>query len=161
VSGTLDGEEIDLSAINAGPAAAASSGVPQGELLVGFADALLARDGSELVRLREAIAAALGPGGLRETASVAANFQRMVRIADATGIPQQVPLLMLGGDVIEELDLRRFASADNTPAASGVQRLLGRLLRPLAPRLMQRAAASLEKRKIDKANRSPGAGLGA
>jgi hypothetical protein len=147
VSGTLDGGEIDLAVINAGKAAAARSGIPHAELLVGFADALLARDEAELARLREAIVAALGRGGLRETASIAANFQRMVRIADATGIPQEVPVLMLGGDLIDELDLRRFATAGSTPASGGVQRVLGKLLRPLVPKLIRRVGASRAKRE--------------
>ena len=111
---------------------------------------LIARDESELVRLREAIAAVLGPGGLRETASVAANFQRMVRIADASGIPQDAPAMVLARDVVEELDLRRFGSARNTPAASRLQRLLGSLLRPLAPLLMRCTAALRAKRPVEK-----------
>ena len=146
-SGTQDGQELDLSAINAGAEAAASSGIPHGELLVGFADALLARDESELLRLREALVATLGEGGLRETASIAANFQRMVRIADATGIPQEAPVMMLGDDLIEELDLRRFGTAENTPTTSGVQRFFGKLLRPLIPHLVRRMGASRAKRK--------------
>jgi hypothetical protein len=84
---------------------------------------------------------------LRETASVAANFQRMVRIADATGIPQEAPVMMLGDDLIDELDLRRFGSAANTPPTSGVQRFFGKLLRPLVPRLLRRMEASQAKRK--------------
>jgi hypothetical protein len=136
---------MDLSAINAGAVAAAKTGVAHGELLVGFADALLARDESELARLRAAIAAELGAKGLRETASIAANFQRMVRIADATGIPQDAPVVMLGEDLIEELDLRRFESARQTPPSGGFQRFFGRLLRPLVPFLMRRVSRSKQK----------------
>ena len=91
--------------------------------------------------------AELGPGGLRETASVAANFQRMVRIADATGIPQDAPVLMLGDDLIEELDLRRFGSAGNTPGINALQRCFGRLLRPAISLVVRRASASRAKRK--------------
>lgn len=117
-----------------------ASGVPHAELLVRFAEALVERDELALVQLREAISAALGPAGLHETASIASNFQRMVRIADATGIPQDASMLMLGEDLVEELDLRRFGSADNSPRANALQRLLGRLLRPIAPGLLKRVA---------------------
>ena len=49
-----------------------------------------------------------------DAAGVAANFQRMVRIADSMGIPVDDMEQELGQAVRAELDLTRFASAANT-----------------------------------------------
>ena len=43
-----------------------------------------------------------------DAAAVASNFQRMVRIADATGIPLGEGLEAMSQEVREELDLGRF-----------------------------------------------------
>lgn len=137
MSGTLDGGEIDLAVINAGKAAAARSGIPHAELLVGFADALLARDEAELARLREAITAALGRGGLRETASIAANFQRMVRIADSTGIPLDKPVAIFSVDLREDLGLDAWSASANTPRVGAAMRTVGRVAQPLVAYIMK------------------------
>ena len=50
-----------------------------------------------------------------EAAGVAANFQRMVRIADSMGIPVDDMEQELGQAVRAELDLTKFTSAANTP----------------------------------------------
>lgn len=137
-SGEVEGGAVDVRAITGGEALADETGVPHASLLVAFADALLARDEAALERLRGELIAALGEAGLRETASVASNFQRMVRIADATGIPQDAPVRAMGADLIDELDLRSFASAENTPAVGPVGRVVGGALRKLAPLLLRR-----------------------
>ncbi|MCG8589756.1 MAG: hypothetical protein MJE66_10740 [Proteobacteria bacterium] len=111
--------------------AAAASGVPHAEALVAFAEAALGRDAVALEQARSRVAAELGVEALVDAAAVVANFQRMVRIADSTGIPLDAPLEMLSQDVREELDLGRFAAAANTPEPSGWRRLAGPVLRRL------------------------------
>ena len=49
-----------------------------------------------------------------DAAGVAANFQRMVRIADATGIPVDNMQAELGRNVRAELGIERFPSARNS-----------------------------------------------
>lgn len=139
MSGQAKGEETDVSAIRDGTAKAAASGVAHANLLVAFAEGLVAHDEESLAKLRPQLIDAVGPEGFLETATVAANFQRMVRIADSTGIPQDTPVLALAGDLIEDLGLRDFASANNTPAAGLGTRLLGRLVRPFGAKLMTSA----------------------
>ena len=56
---------------------------------------------------------------LVDAAGVAANFQRMVRIADATGIPVDQMDTELSREIRSTLGLERFASARNTPGAVG------------------------------------------
>lgn len=129
-----------MSAIRDGASSAAGSGVADAELLVSFAEAVVAHDEPELADLRPKLIDAVGPGGFLEAATVAANFQRMVRIADSTGIPQETPVLALAGDVIEDLGLRSFPSANNTPKEGLGTKILGRLVRPFAAKVMTAAA---------------------
>lgn len=144
VSSQAKGESTDVSAIRDGAAAAAASGIEHADLLLAFAEAAVAHDEDVLARLRPKIVDAVGPEGLLETASVAANFQRMVRIADGTGIPQDAPVKVLAADLIDDLGLRDFPSSNNTAPASLGQRLIGKLLRPFAPTLM---SVGLRRRK--------------
>ena len=51
---------------------------------------------------------------LVDAAGVAANFQRMVRIADAMGIPIDDMTTELGQQVRQELDLARYETAQNS-----------------------------------------------
>ncbi len=129
-------EAVDLRAIT-DPESAAKCGVAHAAELVAFADAVVGDDDDALSDARERVRQALGPEGLVDAAAVASNFQRMVRIADSTGIPLDTPMSAMSGDIREELDLTSFGSASNTPVPSPVQLLLGRLFRPLAPYLMR------------------------
>ena len=103
---------IDLQGIN-GDAAGAAVGIPFGCELMHFADSV-ARRASDLEQHRQALLNAAGPQVLVDAAGVAANFQRMVRIADSTGIPVDDMSSELGQGVRGELGLERFASAGNT-----------------------------------------------
>lgn len=139
----MKGEGIDVSAIREGTSSAAASGIPHAALLVSFADAVVAHEEAKIAELRPKLIEAVGPGGFLETATVTANFQRMVRIADSTGIPQEAPVMALAGDIIENLGLRDFPSASNTPRSSLATRILGRAVRPFAGRIMSAAARRL------------------
>ena len=90
--------------------------------------------------MRAELTAALGADGLREVASVAANFQRMVRVADATGIPQDAPVRALADDLITDLELRSFASSRNTPPPGALEKLLGGVFRAVARRALRRVS---------------------
>ena len=56
-----------------------------GDVLIAFADDIVL-DGASLSRSRAAVCSALGPEAMVDAAGVTSNFERMVRIADATGI---------------------------------------------------------------------------
>lgn len=92
--------------------------------LMQFAEAVASRDEAALTSARAKLLDAAGNDSLVDAAGVAANFQRMVRIADSTGIPVDDRMGALSGNIQDQLDLRRFASADNTPQLSGLQKLL-------------------------------------
>ncbi len=110
VSSQTTATEIDLQAV-AGREDSAARGIAFGPELMHFAEALARRDGDALARSRAALLQAAGPAVLVDAAGVAANFQRMVRIADAIGIPVDDMQSELGRTVREELGLARFASA--------------------------------------------------
>ena len=65
---------------------AVESGVANGRALLEFASAVVGGDGAQLARTRETLRAEMGDAGVADAAAVAANFERMVRIADAIGI---------------------------------------------------------------------------
>lgn len=96
--------EVDLQGIE-GDAQAAAVGIAHGAELMALAEAVARRDEPALAAARAALLAAAG---------VAANFMRMVRIADSIGIPVDNLDTDLSRAVRSRLDLGRFASARNT-----------------------------------------------
>ncbi len=126
----MTGRQVDVRAVTS-DAAIASSGVAHAETLLAFADAMVGSDDEALARVRERVLDELGPEQLVDAAAVASNFERMVRIADATGIPLDAGLDLMSDDLREELALGRFGAAANTPAGGRARRAAGRLLRPI------------------------------
>jgi len=82
---------------------------------------------------------------------VVANFERMVRIADATGTPLDAPIAMMATGLRGELDLDRFGSATNTPRAGALQRAVGRVLAPFAGVALRR----MGRRMAGRGDREP------
>ena len=108
-SGEFEGKALELGAING--EALAACGIEHADLMVAFADALVSGDGAALARVRDDIQAALGKRAVVDCAALAAVFNAVVRIADATGIPLE--------PYKEELsaDLRRDLGIDDYPHA--------------------------------------------
>ncbi|NKB34361.1 MAG: hypothetical protein GKR91_14820 [Pseudomonadales bacterium] len=105
--------EVDLNAVN-GDLSAAAIGLEYGPELVEFAEAVASGDKDKLNQSRQTLLDHAGAETLVDSAGVAANFQRMVRIADSMGIPVDDMETELGKSVRSELNLTRFASAANT-----------------------------------------------
>ena len=135
MSGELEGARLDLHAVT-DAAAAGSAGVPYERELLALAEAVVRGGEVELADARGKALAALGPESFVASAAVASNFERMVRIADATGIPLDAPLDAISASMRAELGIDAFGSAANTPRVSPARRLLGRALAPLARYLM-------------------------
>lgn len=89
-----------------------TSGIPEAPALTALAEALVKGDESTLAHARASVLENLGPTGLVDAAAVASNFERMVRIADATGIPLDESVEALTADLRDRLGLDRFASAE-------------------------------------------------
>ena len=121
-------------------------GLPHERELVALAEAVAGGDDTALADARREALAALGPESFVSAAAVASNFQRMVRIADSTGIPLDGGLNELSASIREEIGIDSFGSSANTPALSAGRRLLGRALEPAA-RFILPAVAALSKRR--------------
>ena len=63
------------------------TGVPHGQLLMAFTDAVVLRDEDELDEARAALDSAIGPAATDRAAMVAGNFSMMNRALDAVGAP--------------------------------------------------------------------------
>ena len=112
VSALHNTTEVDLPAVN-GDAEGAAVGIEFGPELMRFAESVASRD-EALERYRRELLEAAGPAVLVDAGGVAANFQRMTRIADAVGIPVDDMSLEMGQQVRQELDIERFATARNS-----------------------------------------------
>ena len=120
VSSKVTGTDLDLQMVNGDADAAESSrGVEFALELMTFAESLASWDEAALLRDRQRLLEAAGPAVLVEAAAVAANFQRMVRIADATGIPYDDADDVFNGTISDELSLKRFESAENSMREKG------------------------------------------
>jgi hypothetical protein len=107
-SSTQSGSEVNLDAIVQGRAT--DSLVPGGSALLRFTDAALS-DPTDLPSARQALVDALGEAAMVDAAGVIGNFQRMVRIADSTGIPVDGFFDEANADVREQLGLNGLPSA--------------------------------------------------
>ena len=87
---------------------AVESGVPHGGALLEFASAAVGRDDAHLARTREALRTEMGDAGVADAAAVAANFERMVRIADSIGIELGDWMETFTEDVRTDLSLERL-----------------------------------------------------
>jgi hypothetical protein len=90
-SGAVTGNAVDPAAVT-DDAAAAGSGIDHAETLLAFAEATVKGSDTELARARTRLQDELGPECLVDAAAVVSNFERMVRIADSTGIPLDTPV---------------------------------------------------------------------
>ena len=115
VSAMTTETEVDLQGVN-GDAASAAMGIEYGAELMSFAESLAQRDEPGIARSRTALRQAAGDKVLVDAAGVAANFQRMVRIADSIGIPFDNMQSDFANSIQTELNLARFASAQHSLA---------------------------------------------
>jgi hypothetical protein len=88
--------------------AATSSGVEHGPLLLAFAEAMVSDNDAALTQARHAVIEGISPEAMIDAAGVASNFERMVRIADATGIQLDARMAALSQEVRDTLHLERF-----------------------------------------------------
>jgi len=117
-SGAQTEESFNLQVITQGTTGT-PSGIPHGEALLAFAEAVVGEDEAVLAHARHRVLDELGPAALVDAAAIASNFERMVRIADSTGIPLDTPVYERTKDERAALHLDQFGSAANTRNASG------------------------------------------
>jgi len=124
-----EGGDGELRGISEG-AKAGDAGIEHGALLTAFADAAVTGDDAELATARDGLRDAAGSAALVDAAAVIGNFERMVRIADGTGIPLDGVVGALSSDFRADLGLDAYAS--RRLAAAGAAGALAPLLRGAA-----------------------------
>lgn len=90
-------------------------GVLHGAQMLAFTDAVMRVDPLGVHRERAALRSRIADDAFVDVCAVIGFFNIVDRVADATGIPLDEPLLFMSAEVRAELDLARFASAANTP----------------------------------------------
>lgn len=85
----------------------ADSGVPNGRLLLSYAEAAVA-DAPDLAARRDAVREKLGDDAVVDAAAVIAIFQAVVKIADATGIPLEDFKAEVSADFRSELGIDAY-----------------------------------------------------
>lgn len=118
VSAMTTDTAVDLQGV-VGDKASAATGIAYGAELMEFAESIALRDEKVMAESRQALLAAAGPAVLVDAAGVAANFQRMVRIADAIGIPFDYMDSTTVQGIQQELGLKEFASARHSLKSHG------------------------------------------
>ena len=89
--------------------AVGDGGVPQGGLLIEFAEAVLGSDEARLVRVRAALVEKIGSNALVDAAAVVGFFNAIDRVADATGIPLDPERVGQTADFRAQLGIDAFA----------------------------------------------------
>ena len=111
VSGQLSSEDFDLRTVtetNVG-----DGGVPYGQVLISFAEAVLGEDDELLQRKQDEVVKNLGGEAMVDAAAVIAIFNANDRIADATGIPLDDIMAVATVEMRTELGIDSYASAKN------------------------------------------------
>lgn len=116
----------------ADPSAAGDSGVPHAAELLAFADATVKGTDDEISEARENLANAVSAEALVDSAAIIANFEKMNRIADATGIELDAPVRTFSSGFREELGINKYAAADLTKPTGMFSRVIAKVLFPLA-----------------------------
>ncbi|MFT5133371.1 MAG: hypothetical protein ACI9SC_001842 [Gammaproteobacteria bacterium] len=110
------GEDIDLDGLT-DPNCTHIDGIPHSEVLLRFANAFMGTDSGALTVAREALVNEMGPEAMIDAAGVASNFQRMVRIADSTGIRLESmgdEMDAMTEELNEKLGINEYISAANS-----------------------------------------------
>jgi hypothetical protein len=89
-------------------------GVPHGDLLLAFAEAIIGTDRAALDAARAALVDALGPEAISGASAIAGNFTKNDRVANGLGIPVDPPVLEGTEELREQLGLNAYKSAENT-----------------------------------------------
>jgi hypothetical protein len=113
VSMQHQGQEVDLTGIIEG-ADAVDEGIPHGKVLTRFAEAVLGGDEAEITKTRENLIDAVGGDAVVDAAGVIGHFERMTRVADATGIPLDEATAAATVGIREDLGLNDYSMASRT-----------------------------------------------
>lgn len=83
-------------------------GVPGGNELLRFVDAVVSGSDDDISRAQDAVIEILGQEALVDAAGVFGNFEMMNRVAEGSGIPVSRQAIERMADTIDALGLSRF-----------------------------------------------------
>jgi len=132
VTGEIIGERVDINVIKD----TALSGVENSELIGDFVDNLMQGIPSAINQARQAIDKQMSSSASVDIAALVGSFQRMNRIANATGISLDGVVNALSSDVQEKLELRSFDTAKTSNKASKIAAFLAKKVRGLLFKLL-------------------------
>jgi hypothetical protein len=104
------GRSYDLRAVTLGTAVS-DCGIPHGDRLIEFAEAVLGDDEARLARARAAIVDAMGAAALVDAAGIAGLFNAIDRVADATGAPLEETKAADTASLRDEIGIDAFDAA--------------------------------------------------
>jgi len=90
--------------------------IPFGKILIDFSEAVLGDDDTALSAARLAVHEQMGDAALVDAAAVAALFNAIDRLADASGIPLEPEKAAATADFRSELGINDFESMRHRPA---------------------------------------------
>ena len=137
----LTGGSIDFDGLT-DPSCTEINGVPNSRELLQFTNACMGVEGITPDAARRALVDEMGSAAMIDTAGVIANFQRMVRIADTTGIPSDAPMVVMSESLRQQLGINEYVSAANTSPLSFFKNLLMKLIVVRKFRRMMRESSS-------------------
>ena len=110
-SGEREGKTYHLAAVTD---AEADAGVPNSGLIRGLTEAAVRNDWDALAELRDEAAAAMGEQQMVDVLTVAAAFNGITRVADATGIPLDANTQQTTGELRAQVGIDAFDYAAKT-----------------------------------------------
>ena len=87
------------------------SGLPHGDVLNAFVEAICARDPGRTAQARRKVVDAMGMAAMADAAAVIAAFNAYPRMADATGIPLEDAKAAATTEMRQELGLEALNTA--------------------------------------------------
>ena len=137
----LTGGSIDFEGLT-DPSCTEIKGIANSRELLQLANACMGVGDVALESARQALVDKMGSAAMIDTVGVISNFQRMVRIADATGIPADGPMQEMSGDLREQLGINQYVSAANSSRPSLFKGLMLKLIGVRMFRKMIREAST-------------------
>lgn len=119
----LTGGSIDFDGLT-DPACTEIKGIPNSRELLEFTNACMQGDNTARAATRQALVESMGAAAMIDAVGVISNFQRMVRIADTTGIPTDGPMHATSTDLRAQLGINNYTSAANSPPPTLFRKLM-------------------------------------